>query len=82
MLASADANRCWMGSDIRILLRMVSATRAPTATDPENSIMEAMNMACLRVRDRDETEVANELATSLAPIFHASCSSQSETSRC
>jgi hypothetical protein len=35
---------------------------------PENSIAEAINMACLKVRDLDETEVANELATSLAPV--------------
>jgi hypothetical protein len=29
-------------------------------------------MACLIVRDLDDTEVAKEFATSLAPMFHAS----------
>lgn len=29
-------------------------------------------MACFMVKERDETEVANELATSLAPMFQAS----------
>ena len=29
-------------------------------------------MACQYFKDRDETEVAQELATSLAPIFQAS----------
>lgn len=51
-----------------ILVRMVSATREPTATLPENSQAEAMTMACLRVREREETDVAKELATSLAPV--------------
>lgn len=50
-----------------ILVRMVSATRSPTATLPANSQTEATAIACLRVRDLDETDVANELATSLAP---------------
>jgi len=50
-----------------ILVRMVSATREPTKTEPLNSVMEAMTIACFIVRQRDETEVANELATSLAP---------------
>ena len=52
--------------------RMVSATREPTRTAPRNSQKVAMIMACVRVRDLDETEVANELATSLAPMFQAS----------
>lgn len=56
----------------RILLRMVSATREPTSTAPANSMTDAIIMACLRVRERDETEVANELATSFAPMFQAS----------
>lgn len=29
-------------------------------------------MACFKVRDLEDTEVANELATSFAPIFQAS----------
>jgi len=37
-----------------------------------NSITEAMIMACFIVNDREETDVAKEFATSLAPIFHAS----------
>jgi hypothetical protein len=41
-----------------ILERMVSETRAPTSTLPANSQMEAMSMACRRVREREETEVA------------------------
>jgi hypothetical protein len=49
------------------LVRMVSVTRAPTVIAPRNSIMLAMSMACLNVREREATEVAKELATSLAP---------------
>jgi hypothetical protein len=52
-----------------ILVRIVSATRAPTATEPQNSMTVAMKMACLRVRERDDTDVANELATSFAPAL-------------
>lgn len=55
-----------------ILDLIVSATRAPTSNAPANSITEAINMACKRVRDLEETEVAKALATSLAPMFHAS----------
>ncbi len=44
----------------------------PTSRAPRNSVNEAMTMACGRVKDRDETDVAKELATSLAPMFHAS----------
>lgn len=43
---------------------IVPATRAPTVTAPRNSNMAAPMMACLKVRERDETEVAQELATS------------------
>lgn len=50
-----------------ILVRIVSATLLPTVTLPDNSQKDATSMACLRVRDLDETDVANELATSLAP---------------
>jgi hypothetical protein len=50
-----------------IFSRTVSATLDPTATDPENSMQAAMSIACLSVREREETEEANELATSLAP---------------
>jgi hypothetical protein len=50
-----------------IFVRIVSATRDPTATDPPNSVKEAMIMACFMVNDRDDTDVANEFATSFAP---------------
>jgi hypothetical protein len=50
-----------------ILVRIVSATRLPTETLPANSQTEAMAMACFMVNDLDETEVANEFATSFAP---------------
>lgn len=46
---------------------MVSATLSPTETLPANSQKEAITMACFSVNDLDETEVAKELATSLAP---------------
>ena len=42
---------------------MVSATRAPTRTAPVNSQQAAAKTACFIVRDREETEVAKELAT-------------------
>jgi len=51
-----------------ILVRMVSETREPTATEPVNSMMLAMATACFMVKERDETDVAKELATSLAPM--------------
>ncbi len=35
----------------------------PTSTAPANSHTVAINMACLMVKDRDDTDVANELAT-------------------
>lgn len=44
----------------------------PTSTAPRNSITVAIHMACQRVNDREDTDVAKELATSLAPMFHAS----------
>ena len=47
--------------------RMVSATREPTETEPANSVTEAMRTACFMVRQREEMDVAKELATSLAP---------------
>lgn len=47
--------------------RMVSATREPTDTEPANSVTEAMRTACFMVRQREEMDVAKELATSLAP---------------
>ena len=49
------------------LVRMVSVTREPTSMAPANSMTEAMHMACLRVSEREATDVAHELATSLAP---------------
>lgn len=45
---------------------MVEAVRAPTVTAPRNSKMAAAMQAWRRVSDFEETEVANELATSLA----------------
>lgn len=51
------------------LVRIVSVTREPTSIAPANSITEAMHMACLRVSEREATEVAKELATSLAPTI-------------
>lgn len=48
--------------------RMVSATREPTETEPANSVTEATRTACFMVRQREEMEVAKELATSLAPM--------------
>ena len=62
----------WKADTLRILFRIVSATRDPTRTAPANSITVAMSMACFIVKDREETEVAKELATSFAPMFHAS----------
>lgn len=52
------------------LVRIVSVTWAPTAMAPANSMQEAMTMACFNVRDREATDVAKELATSLAPKIH------------
>jgi hypothetical protein len=51
-------------------VRIVSVTREPTSMAPANSMTEAMHMACLRVSEREATEVAKELATSLAPVTH------------
>ena len=48
-------------------VRIVSVTRAPTVSAPRNSMTLAINIACLKVRDREATDVAKELATSLAP---------------
>lgn len=56
-----------------ILSRTVSATREPTLTDPANSMQAAISIACLSVRDRDETDEANEFATSLAPTQVSQC---------
>lgn len=39
----------------------------PTPTAPANSITVAIIIACFIVRDLDDTEVANEFATSFAP---------------
>jgi len=59
-------------STLTILFLIVSATRPPTKRAPPNSITEAIIIACIRVSEREETEVAKELATSFAPIFQAS----------
>ena len=42
---------------------IVPDTRAPTSTAPRNSKTAAAKIACFRVRDRDETAGAKELAT-------------------
>jgi len=55
-----------------ILLLIVSETRAPTSSAPRNSMNVATTMACGSVREREDTEVAKEFATSFAPMFHAS----------
>lgn len=53
-------------------VRIVSATRPPTPRAPVNSMAEAPTMAWRYVMDREETDEAQELATSLAPMFQAS----------
>ena len=64
----------------------VSATREPSNSAPRNlesagamglagvgtSQQVATRAACFNVRDREETDVENEFATSLAPILKAS----------
>lgn len=42
---------------------MVPATLEPARTPPRNSQIAASTVACRRVSDREEIEVANELAT-------------------
>lgn len=61
-----------VGSDSKratgtILVLMVSATRPPTPMAPANSHIVANTMACLRVTEWEETDVAQEFATSFAP---------------
>lgn len=55
-----------------ILFLIVSETLEPTKTAPKNSQRAARIMACQYFKDLEETEEAKELATSLAPMFHAS----------
>lgn len=43
---------------------MVLATRAPTVTAPKNSKIAAPIIACRKLTDLDEMEVAHEFATS------------------
>jgi hypothetical protein len=45
-----------------MLFLIVPATLAPTSTAPRNSQIAARKHACRRDKDRDETEVAKELA--------------------
>ena len=66
------AGCCSKGDTLRILLQALSATRLLTRTAPAISIVIAMSIACLTVKDREETKVPNELATSFAPMFQAS----------
>ncbi len=49
-------------------LLMVDVTRDPIATAPTNSVMEARIPACHIFSVRAATDVAYELATSLAPL--------------
>ena len=72
MPSMSIAGCCSKADTLRILLRMVSATRDPTRTAPANSITVAISIACFMVREREETDVAKELATSFAPMFQAS----------
>lgn len=51
-----------------IWFRMVSVTLEPTAIEPLNSMTAAIPIACFIVNDREDTDVAKELATSLAPM--------------
>lgn len=55
-----------------IILKAGLGETYPTPTPPANSMTVAMHMACFMVSDLEETEVANELATSFAPMFQAS----------
>merc|ERR1712093_896033 len=59
-------------SELMMPFLIVSAVRAPTATAPANSMTAAASVACFIVSDLDATDVANELATSLAPMLNAS----------
>lgn len=51
---------------------IVDAVLAPTVTAPKNSKIAAARMACFIDKLLDETDVANEFATSFAPIMKAS----------
>jgi hypothetical protein len=48
---------------------MVSVVLAPRRNAPPNSQKQAMIRAWAKVTDPEPTEVANELATSLAPAW-------------
>ena len=48
--------------------RIVLATFEPMSSAPKNSQTDAMTTACLTVRAFEPTDVAKQLATSLAPI--------------
>ena len=51
-----------------IFPRMVSAVFFPSRMAPDASVNIPIITACLRVREPEPTEVAKELATSLAPM--------------
>lgn len=53
---------------LRILPRMLSAVLGPSAMAPVSSMTVAIMQACFSVKLREPTEVAKELATSLAPV--------------
>ena len=60
------------GSSLKISMSTMSflivpETRAPARTAPRNSMIAAAMQACHSRREREETEVAKEFATSLAP---------------
>jgi len=58
---------------LMIFVRIVSNTRAPTAMESANSMHAAINMAYFIARDREDTDVAKEFATSLAPRSLCQC---------
>ena len=58
-------------SESAMPLRMVSVTRDPSKKAPRNSKTAPMHTAWRMVSDLDPTDVANALATSLAPMPYA-----------
>ena len=58
-------------STLAIPLRIVDVTPEPSSMAPPNSKIAATMTACRSDSALEPTEVANELATSLAPIPHA-----------
>ena len=70
--AQTIASNSIPGSSLKISILTMSflivpETRAPARTAPRNSMIAAAMQACHSRREREETEVAKEFATSLAP---------------